>query len=339
MVRGYIISGFIAVALLTVAMIFVDLSAEITQRAFTISSQCESFIHIPTLGRIHISREILGAGAFSLVLTGRAMDIEPRMDVAVKIGISDHAGIDADTKILTALNGTANFPNYFGTTTVRCNRGEQTHTYPALVMELLGDSVDIFARKVELKSGAYRVRKALEIGRGVLDGVERLHRDFGIIMHDIYARNIVLSRDSDVSVPRLIDFGESLNFQTDGARDYKTLNRLYTSIREDRNEPLGPRDDLERIVYLMVHVVLGGEMPWASDDGDWVVYRKASMNPKIVCNILPKEIAQILVYARSGIENATSLPDYNFVRKLIDTALLGLDDKLTLTITDLTNIV
>jgi hypothetical protein len=282
---------------------------------------------------------VLGAGAFSLVLVGNAIDAASPFDVAVKIGMSERAGIDQDTKILSALNGTANFPIYFGTSHVRCQKGSRIYTHPVLIMELLGDSVDSLAHALESSSTSYRVQKALEIGRGVLDGVEQLHRKLGLVMHDIYARNVVLSKDMGQVVPKLIDFGESFGIQTHGTSNYQYLNRLYTSIREDNGDPLGPRDDLERIVYLMVHVAHGGRMPWFSEDGDLVVSNKASMPPSEVCRFLPQEIEQILVYARSGISVASDLPNYDYVRDLIDRALSGISDELPDRVSNFSNVV
>ena len=328
MARGYMISGLLAAAIITIAIIYITLPSGITDLIFTIPGQCDKFVHIPTLGRIYITQQVLGAGAFSLVLVGRAIDAYPEIDVAVKIGMSERAGIAEDTKVLTALNGTVNFPNYYGTTHVRCQRGDRVYTHPVLVMELLGNSVDTLARNAATSVTSYRVRKALEIGRGVLDGVQILHQTLGLMMHDIYARNIVFSKDDNQLVPKLIDFGECLRIEKHGARDYHSLNRLYTSIREDQREPLGPRDDLERIVYLMIHVAHGGQMPWFSEDGEWITSKKASMNANDVCSFLPKEVAQILVYARSGIVDAADLPNYDYVRELINTAISGIPDSL-----------
>ena len=285
-----------------------------------VETDCESLVFIPTIGRVQITRDVIGAGSFSLVLVGLALDRVPQTKVAVKIGMTDRAGIAQDSWILSTLNGTANFPIYFGTTEVRCRKSLVFYTRPVLVMELLGLPVDIVARSAATESESYRARVALEIGRGVLDGIEIIHKRLGIIMHDIYARNIVLGFNETGIVPRIIDFGESLLIKS-GNREYHQLNSLYTSTREDRNEPLGPRDDIERIVYLMIYIARGGTMPWHSLEGDKLILEKARMDYNTVCMCLPDEILQLLVYARSGITDAAEIPNYEYARNLIDTSL------------------
>jgi serine/threonine protein kinase len=238
--------------------------------------------------------------------------------------MTSRAGVDEDTRILSHLNGTESFPIYFGTTHVPCQKGKRIYTHPVVIMELLGESVDTFARASVYKSASYRIKEALIVGRQVLDGLKILHTELGLIMHDLYPRNVVYSRDTLNKTAKLLDFGESSPIYLDGVVMYNYLNRLYTSLREDRREPLGPRDDIERLVYLMVYIVGSGIMPWASDDPDWLVSRKAAMKTSDVCSFLPQEIVEILEYARNGISKAEDLPDYDRIRYLIETALLQL---------------
>ena len=320
----YVYGVIFAAAVVTFGIYHFAQPHKIAETLFEIPGKCASSVMVPTIGRIHISDDIVGAGAFSLVLKGTAVDQVPPFDVAVKIGMSSRAGVDEDTRILSHLNGTESFPIYLGTTHVPCQKGKRIYTHPVVIMELLGESVDTFARASVYKSASYRIKEALIVGRQVLDGLKILHTELGLIMHDLYPRNVVYSRDTLNKTAKLLDFGESSPIYLDGVVMYNYLNRLYTSLREDRREPLGPRDDIERLVYLMVYIVGSGIMPWASDDPDWLVSRKAAMKTSDVCSFLPQEIVEILEYARNGISKAEDLPDYDRIRYLIETALLQL---------------
>lgn len=285
------------------------------------NTECDSLVTIPTIGRVQITKDVIGAGAFSLVLVGSALDLKFGSKVAVKIGMTERAGIEEDSWILSKLNGTTHSPNYFGTTEVRCTKSNHIFKRPILVMEWLGEPLDVFARNIAVESESYRIRRALEVGQGVLDAIEVIHTELGIIMHDIYARNIVLGRNEAPSIPRLIDFGESLRIEKNGNSEYHQLNSLYTSIREDQKAPLGPRDDLERILYLMIYIARGGSMPWHSFEGNNVLLAKSRVDPSTVGVSFPGEVFQLLIYARSGITDAGELPDYMFVRRLLEAAL------------------
>jgi serine/threonine protein kinase len=311
--------------LVTCGLVYLNMPADLILYQFS-ETKCDHVVFTKTLGLIDVSNKVLGTGAFSLVLQGQVRDTD--MSVAIKIGMTHDSGIERDARILSSLNGTENFPLYYGTDYVRCERGGKLFNYPFIAMELLGDSVASFTEKKQVfLPSINRIEPAIRIGQGIVNGLRVLHEQQRYIMHDVYPRNIVLPRDTSSAsvefVPKLIDFGESIKIFPGGSIGYNRLNRLYTSVREDLNLPLGPRDDIERVVYLIVSIYRGGVMPWnfPERDMDRIPLYKAQMTIDDICTGLPTPIKDLLTYARSGNLSASDIPDFEYINSLFEEAL------------------
>ena len=100
------------------------------------------------------------------------------------------------------------------------------------------------------------------------------------------------------------------------------MNRCYTTLREDDQRPISQRDDLERLVYVMVYMY-GLGLFWqdpATRACDERLSLKASLTEDQICYGFPPEVAEILRYARWEL-GPKERPDYNLLRTLLETAV------------------
>lgn len=277
--------------------------------------QCESIIQSETLGPIQVGA-VISRGAFSLVMAGTA--IQSSMQVAIKVGIAASAGMGMDAQILRAFNGSDSFPYFYGDGTTVCVKkiSKRTVTYPYIVMERLGAPVSSL-QNMYLERSA-RLAAALDVAEQMLDGVERVH-GMRYLLHDVYAENVLIKmfsqRLNGVSV-KLVDFGEIVPF--DQSAKYNHVNSLYSSVREDAGEPLSPRDDLERIVYVIMTIV-DTHMPWGDVLREERRVKKLRFDLSSQGKFYPPQVSTLLNYARKELRFAQPI-DFEYCRGLLKAA-------------------
>lgn len=174
-----------------------------------------------------------------------------------------------------------------------------------IVMELLGKSLGD-----ALQAGEVSVPEAMI---KVIDCFESVH-DRGYVMNDVHENNFVIDSNGDMV---MIDFALASRY-----REYEEFDAGFysfggideTSIREDANLVLSPRDDLEKLIYLLVANLNGfSNLPWnAGKDMSEKKLIKKQLTPEELCVgkaqwLLPaaKHILSLGFYDR---------PDYDLIR-------------------------
>lgn len=277
--------------------------------------QCDNSVNTSTLGWIRLGGAI-GKGSFSVVLEG--MVLATKQLVAVKIGVEQDAGLWRDEQILGAVNGSDLFPYYYGSGWLGCtHRSGRSSRYPFIVLELLGPPL---TQDFEGNEPADRIVKAIKIADQLVRAVEIMHKQLGYVVHDMYPNN-VLGKLSDSSQVKLVDFGEVIRTDLHAkdhswgpAMTYTPLNSMFSSIREDKREALSQRDDLERVVYLMIILARGADIPWANRK------MKAEMSLENICAGMPIEFVTLLRYARETLRFQEDI-DFVYVGALLKSAI------------------
>ena len=276
---------------------------------------CENTVHSESLGPVRVG-SVISRGAFSIVMGGVA--VATGQEVAIKVGVDPTAATMLDVGLLKAVNGSDSFPYYYGSGSTRCEKkfSKRIVSYPYIVMERLGESVSSLKQRFGDRS--HRLKAALKVAEQLLDGVHELH-NLNYLLHDIYPENVLLERfpDTDESLKiKLIDFGEILPIGRSAF--YRPLNSLYTSVREDRGEPLSPRDDLERIVYLIM-AIADTRMPWEDVHEDNRKIAKVNFCMDGLGGLYPPALAKLFTYARRGLAFGAPI-DVEYCRALLQEA-------------------
>ena len=272
---------------------------------------CEPFLETESIGLVQIGK-MINRGSFSLVLEGYA--VESHMNVAVKLGMTPLANTERDVELLNKLNGSSAFPFIYGAGVTRCEKriSKRAVYYPYIVMERLGSPVSSLIAKIPDRTE--RIKLAAKIADNVLTGVSELH-SIGYLMHDLYSENVLLtSNDQDnAHSVKLIDFGEVVNRDT--PRLYNQINSCYTSVREDQGLPLSQRDDLERVVYLIMSIV-DEQLPWQNlVISDRKLFKEVSVWGTLAASY-PASLATLLRYARHKLSRGAPI-DLDYCRSLL----------------------
>ena len=269
--------------------------------------KCESFVNTDSLGPVIIGPRI-DRGSFSLVVEGLASQSNHR--VAVKIGMHPLANTGRDIEILSKFNDTRPFPLYYGSGLTRCEKklSGRIIEYPYIVMEKLGKPVSALTEMIPDRDE--RIKVAAQVALQVLDGLEMMHNEHKMLMHDIYTENILLANTDELQV-KLVDFGEIVKIADGGF--YNQNNPVYTTVREDKGEPISQRDDLERLVYVMMQIV-DGPLPWEEYKGDWLKHSK--LHSPFGKREYPENIKLLLQNARGHLGYREPI-DFDYCRTLL----------------------
>jgi serine/threonine protein kinase len=179
-------------------------------------------------------------------------------------------------------------------------------------MERLGSPVSSLVSKISDRSE--RIKTAAKVAENVLTGLTELHK-IGYLMHDLYSENVLLASNDDESEHhvKLIDFGEVVSM--DSPRLYNAINSCYTSVREDNGQPLSQRDDLERVVYLIMTMV-DDQLPWHNMElSERKLFKESSVWATLAVSY-PASLAALLRYARTELSRGAPI-NLEYCRSLL----------------------
>jgi serine/threonine protein kinase len=226
------------------------------ETGMTVETEC--------LGMLKIVRQI-GKGRSAQVFQATRIG-DPAITVAIKAGASTEE-LATEAQVLEALNGEPGFPSYL------CS-GDGF-----LVMEFMSEykSLDKFRESREPLPMSIE-----DIAITLIDRLEAVHRA-GYVHVDVHKRNIMVKTTSPSDVV-LLDFGLAVPLRE--PKKSHQVNLFLSSVHEQARQPLQPIDDIERLMFVLLHYAYG-PLPWALT---------AEMHMEIVRNeeILREEVSQLL---------------------------------------------
>ena len=198
-----------------------------------------------------------------------------------------------------------------------------------LVMELLGKSLDDIFN--ELPSKKMSLRCVCNIALQLLSIIEIMHNN-NFIHRDIKPGNIAIGVKEKSKYIYLLDFGLSKKYINDENKHFKFEqnnkligNARYSSINALEGGTQSRRDDLESLGYLLLFFILC-RLPWqwyVSNSKEDKYYKikeiKKQTSPKKLCENLPKQFEEYIVYTRK-LEYEEN-PNYNYLKNLFKSLL------------------
>ena len=193
-----------------------------------------------------------------------------------------------------------------------------------LVMELLGENLE---KKLAEAGGRFSLKTVVMIADQVFKRLEFIHSK-RILHRDIKPSNIVPGSGSASQTLYLIDFGKGKKFMDSSGKHIEPKsnkmpvgNLRYSSIFSDAGEELGRRDDLESVMFVLVHF-LRGKLPWmgiraktVADKFKQVKALKASTDYNILCEGLIPEFIDLFRYIRQL--KFDQDPDYASIKSIV----------------------
>lgn len=195
----------------------------------------------------------------------------------------------------------------------------------AMVMELLGPNLETILRQ---DKEPFSINTTAHIGIQMLKLIRHLHSK-SFIHRDIKPDNFTIGLEEKKNTIYMIDFGLAKYY-----RDPKT--KLHTPYRNNKNligtaryasinTHLGldqtRRDDVEALFHVLIYFLKGG-LPWQGYKGypkrekyTKIMDCKLSTSIESLCRNLPRDIANLLYYAR--LLKYDEKPDYNYIHNLL----------------------
>lgn len=209
--------------------------------------------------------EKLGQGGFGAVYKVEQDGKEYAMKVEQKMDTRIHSKLNMEVHLLKALDGISAGKNHF---TKIFDRAKKPN-YFMIVMTLVGCSLN--ERKRERPYRAFSLATGLGVSIQCLEAISQLH-EIGFIHRDIKPANFACGRPPDTHLIYLLDFGIARKYTNDrgevkGPRSqvrFKGTVR-YASLQCHRGKELGPRDDCESWLYMLVDLVNRHSVPWRMD--------------------------------------------------------------------------
>lgn len=270
----------------------------------------------------HISSDILlysnkklGSGAFGVIFEGLIKSQNRR--VAIKIGNSKDSNIqlEHEARIYSKLKRCVGIP-YVHSFIKKDN-------YNILIMELLGKSIEDLFIQYQRK---FSLDFIVQLSNEVIDKIKVIHSK-GFIHRDLKPDNILVGeKESKIYI---IDFGLAKRYtdpKTDKhipMKEGKSLTGTsrYASVNTHLGKEQSRRDDIEAFAYMIIYLCKGS-LPWQGvkakslkEKYEKIKDIKLKMKTTELCKDLPKQIQDILIYARCI--NFQDEPDYAYIKELL----------------------
>ncbi|KAE9397848.1 putative casein kinase-1 hhp1, partial [Gymnopus androsaceus JB14] len=179
-----------------------------------------------------------------------------------------------------------------------------------MAIELLGPSLK---DKLNLLDGAgLKVKTVIRIVDQALSALEHVHSK-GIVHCDIKPHNFLCALDDD-SIIKLVDFGLSKpllhgppnQYNPSQERRHITGSVYWASLNSHKGLDLAPRDDLESLAYVVLHL-LRGTLPWKPRprgesqlrSQEIVRIMKSTYTSECLAEGFPHEFGELLTHGRS----------------------------------------
>lgn len=268
---------------------------------------------------------LLGEGSYGQVM--KALWISANRAVAFKIELPQSVSscvignapqgyltIEHEWRMMAAMNGTDGFPLVFA--------HNFSGKYKYYIMQLLGKSLSS-VRKSSPET-RIRTRTLIHYGHQMLDRIEALHsRD--ALMYDIHLGNFLVDANNKVYV---IDLGMAIPFRFkdgvhvgrgDSAVSNDCKNAYYATRNDVQGFTVSRRDDLERLLYVLVDLNING-LPWKREK-KWKNVQKIKLKsqPSDICVKEAEWLKPALEHVFSL--SFTDRPDYKFLHNVLDDRL------------------
>ncbi|CAJ0603896.1 unnamed protein product [Cylicocyclus nassatus] len=275
---------------------------------------------ILTTGRnTYIVQNLLAEGTFGAIYKvaekQRPSDIRA-MKIEKNIEDRTRSKLRTEIMILQRLGGKTHFPILFDTGT------QETFTF--LIMELLGKNLADL-KKVRPHE-VFSLATGLSVSCQCLEACRELHYA-GYVHRDVKPANFVCGRGKKLRTIYMLDFGISKKLVPVSKEDLSQGRRFrgtirYASIPCHMCEELGPRDDCESWLYMMVDLLSPLSVPWRNAGHRNVVLRikqevRRDKRDLFVCGIkCKKSILAIMDYIDT-LKRMTPV-DYAFMLEAIE---------------------
>jgi tau tubulin kinase len=206
---------------------------------------------------------LLGAGGFGAVFKVRDTQTgeEYAMKIEKKLEKRRHSKLKMEVAILKMLSNERENSHF----TAIIDRAKK-EKYFFLVMTLVGKSLEDLKRE--------QPEKVFTMGTGIasaiqcLEAVEDLHK-YGFIHRDLKPANYACGLADKIRTVYILDFGIARKYAKDDSRaktprvqvGFKGTIR-FASLACHYNRELGPKDDVESWVYLLLDLVQMQGLPW-----------------------------------------------------------------------------
>ena len=188
--------------------------------------------------------------------------------------------------------------------------------YNILVIELLGESLDMLLKSVD---GKFSLATTLKICIQVLNIIEEIHKR-GVVLRYLKPDNMVIGLNENKDHIYLIDFeiakkyirfGEHIPFKEN---KHIRGNRDYISINTHLGKEISRRDDIETLGYNIIYF-MKGKLPWSHiNDFDMILDKKKDTTLDELCEGLPEEFKEFIKYSREL--EFEQEPDYKYRKNI-----------------------
>ena len=280
------------------------------------------FLNKLIFGKYKIIKRI-GIGSNSIIFSG--INIKKQELVALKIQEKNgflNEDIEKEAYYLLQLKGYG-IPKmisfgYFG-------------KYSILIEELLGESLEILFKQNKNKEKNIKLKDMAMTGIQLIDRIEYIH-SMNILHLDIKPSNFLVGYKNP-SLIYIIDFGLSKKYRSSrtgkhilfSKNKYSCGNLKYSSINNMKGIVSSRRDDLESLGYMLIYLYKN-QLPWDNMEGKNIheiatklFFIKKLIPMKTLCEDLPKEMEEYMIYAKSL--KFDEKPNYSYMRKLFEIML------------------
>lgn len=275
---------------------------------------------ITGIGRVRVIKR-LGAGSYGSVY--KAKWIEGKRLVALKVESAQaiskcvvgnapegYLSIEHEWKMMAAMNGTDGFPSVY--------TNDFSGHYKYYIMQLLGQSLS------DIRKSSPNRRIPVDTLRGfahqMLDRIAALHaRD--ALMLDIHLGNFLVVNkkvyviDLGMAIPFKYESGRHVRY-TSSSISNNCKNNLYASMHDAEGFSVSRRDDLERLLYVLVDLSID-YLPWMHAKGSRLIQDiKKNSSPERICVGYADWLLGAMKYVFSL--SFFDKPNYAYIHELFD---------------------